>query len=377
MFVPIFLAALAFAPARASVCSQADIRKAAQALRPDRAALAKFVIVDDSDPAIPARARPVIADMKTKLAELSAAYMRCAPEGLDARTAQNDLAPLADTASPKTVDRYGQQLDIAVTRMPLHFVAINAGFNVKCATDEVVSIFEDQGGIWRERMRVQNPPYKDAAGATSDLEVKISLPDKAGDWFAVSKSVAPWCSSTWSLIRYAVLRPGADPATPHVLFHRDDSIWWGGEDFGRLSVGVQDFDLRFHAESIDPGRHNREWIRDFSVTGDQVRRMPMIALSPQDFAEEWIQSKWDDAQAWTSPAAHLKVIHDTLHAEPFAEYKSIRSCGPAVQQIEIQQTEADTSVFLTVSGSPDFTMMAVSTRSDPACRGKNLYDPAK
>jgi hypothetical protein len=379
LLVAALLTVVALAPAQAAVCSQADIQRAAEAVTSARDALGAFVIRDDSDPSIPPRAQGAIVTMKTRLAQLAGAYMRCAPEGLSANMARRELAALVHAGAPKAIDRYGQQVDVAVTRAPLHFVTVTLSFNVKCATDDVTSIFADEGGIWRERMRIRNGRYKDAAGATGGLETRISLPDNSGNWFVAAKSIAPWCSSTWSLIRYAVLRPTDDPLSPGSIFHAQDSIWWGGEDFGRLSVDIHGFDLRFHAESIDPARHSREWVRDFSVVGDTVTRTPLIALGPRDFMEEWIQSKWADARGWTLAAAapRLRKIHERLHAEPYAEYKSIHRCGRGLLQFEIRQTEAERSDYLLVSGNTDFTMMDVSPAPDRRCTGENLYDPGK
>ncbi|HEY1629901.1 MAG TPA: hypothetical protein VGF56_01205 [Rhizomicrobium sp.] len=367
--------ALALTPAEAAMCSHADIAKAARAAKSARASLTAIPLGDDIDAAIAPAARPLIANLKTLLAELATITMRCQTEYLDAPAAQRELAALAEAGEPRQIDRYGQAFSVAVTRMPLGFVTVTTGFNVKCASDEVVQIFADEGGVWRERLRIQNPPYKDAAGASSDVETRISLPDKSGRWFAVTKSVVPWCSSTWSSIRYAVLRPSDDPAHPHVLLSRSDSIWWGGGDMGRLAVDIHGFDLRFHAESIDAGRHNREWVRDFSVEGDSVKRTGLIALSPRDFAEEWIQSKWDEAKGWTASGAPLRPIHDRLHAKPYGDYRSIRACGLGLTQIEIAPDGNDASVYLLVSGGTNFTMMNVSGSSDRRCTGKNLYDP--
>ena len=366
--------ALAFVPAEAATCSHADIAKVVQDVKAARAILTAVPLGDETDPAIAPAIRTPIAVLKTQLAELGAAYMRCQTEDLDDKGAQRELSALAGASDAQRDTHYGQSLSVTVTRMPLGFVNITSSFSVKCASDAVVQIFADEGGVWRERLRIQNPSYKDAAGASSDVEVKIALPDKSGRWFAVTKSIVPWCSSTWSSIRYAVLRPTDDPSHPRVLLSRSDPIWWGGDDTGRLNVDTHGFDLRFHAESIDAGRHNREWIRDFSVEGDTVKRTPVIALSAQDFAEEWIQSQWDEAKEWTQPSAPLRPIHDRLHAKPYAEYQSIRSCGLALAQIEVLPDQSESSVFLLVSGSTNFTMLNVSAASDRRCTGKNLYD---
>ena len=367
--------------AEAAVCSKPDIAQAAAGVIAARQSLQAFRLSPPHelapDPSIPPGAQTAIVTIKARLADLVAAYMRCAAPDIDPKTARRELGALVHASMPKDVERYGDTLDVLVAQPDSHRMILNAGFNVKCANDDVTQVFALENGLWRERLRLAGGRYKDTAGATDGLEVKLSVADNDGRWFAVTKSVVPWCSSTWSGIKYSVLRPTDDPAKPRVLLNKDDFIWWGSDDFGRLQVGVHDFELRFHAESIDIGLFSREWVRHFSVEGDTVRRIPPFAKNAREFVEEWIQSPWSEAQAWTASGANLKAVHDRLHAKPNGEFQSVRRCGAVMTQIEIVNEELDTRTVFEVSGTENFTMTRVSATPDLKCSGKNLYDPNK
>jgi hypothetical protein len=199
---------------------------------------------------------------------------------------------------------------------------------------------------------------------------EVSPPDKAGKRFVVTRTVAGWCSSTWSTIRYALWRPGHDAP----LFQGSDPVWWGGEDYGRLTLGASDFEIRFHSGSVDSGRHNREWVRHFALKGDTAVRVAPVADSVQDFVEEWIQSDWKDARGWTAPALvpAVRAVHAKFHANPYGEYKSIRRCGGDTMEIELNPSGTDDSLFFQVRGTRDFRLTGLANAA--RCGGKNLYE---
>lgn len=210
------------------------------------------------------------------------------------------------------------------------------------------------------------------ADATGGLSSYVSPPDSTGRWFVVTKSIAPWCSSSWSGIRYTVLRPTANPLTPAVLLRGRDPIWFGGDDAGRLRVGAHDFELRFHAESVDRDVLVREWVRHFSVIGNRVIRIPPYAGSARDFAEEWIQSQWRTVAALTAPSIS-QTLHDKLRKVFSLRYVSVRGCGDvSLTQIAFEDEKSSKNIYLVVKG-PDFRMLAVGSTADPTCKGHNQF----
>jgi hypothetical protein len=164
---------------------------------------------------------------------------------------------------------------------------------------------------------------------------------------------------------------------PKLIYDAEDSIWWGGEDFGRLSVDKDEFDLRFHAGSIDLGINNRIWIRHFAVEGDQVRRTAPIAVSPRDFVDEWIVSPWEMARPWSKPDSRrsLELWHAQLRALGHFEYGSILQCdGTAdLYQVELDSDGPQKMFYVEMTGQPaDYQLARVATQPNPNCGGRDL-----
>jgi len=193
----------------------------------------------------------------------------------------------------------------------------------------------------------------------------------------VTKNVAPWCSSTWSEIRYQALRPGPDADHPRTLLSKADSIWWGTDRTGDLKVDAKGFDLRWRAESMDGDVHNREWIARYEVRDDRVIRVAPIAESPRDFADEWVRLRWPEAKAWTLNATHgLKPLHDALRKQHYFTYDSVRRCGDEDHiQVEVEPSGGGARhIYFQVFGKKLLQMRDVSYAADPHCKGPNLYD---
>ena len=324
-------------------------------VEPTRLALDAALPKADMATDVGAREAAAIALMKTRLRMYLAATAACGTE--DPKALQTMLAG----AAPK--------LDFTVRRFAPDLVAITASFPIQCGQDTMLSVFRHG----REVLHAQSAPYKTIAGAWDMFGYEIAPPDKAGQWFAVTKTIAPWCSSTWSEIRYAVWRPGRAPA----LFQASDTIWWGNEDYGRLSVGAKDFTLRFHSSSIDDGRHDREWVRHFEVMGDKVVRVVPFANTAMDFVEEWIRSDWKAARGWTAPAVAplVREVHTRFHAKPYGGFQSVRRCAGDTLEIAVEPGGAASSLFFQVTGTGDYQLTGLA--NTPRCTGKSIFDPDK
>ncbi len=326
---------------------------------------------DGMDTDVSPRARTAIATLKARLADLVTREVTCHadPKAIAAR-----LSSLFPPAKNTADARYASTVAFEMSRHGPDKIGIVATFSIACGEDAMLMLFQhtpDHG--WHEAMRLQSKPYDTVAGGYWSFDYRVSPPDNQGNWFVVQKNVAPWCSSTWSEIRYSVARPSQDPMQPRILLDRAESMWWGSEDFGRLSAASDGFTLRFHSNSIDSGVHNREWVRRYRVGIGAVTRRPPLAYSARDFAEEWIQSKWSDIAAWTAnPGLHS--LHDALNKTAYFDYASVYRCG-ATTWIEVTDDAArtPTSWFFLVGG-PDFRMLDVRRTAGGRCKGPNLFD---
>ena len=172
------------------------------------------------------------------------------------------------------------------------------------------------------------------------------------------------------------------------LLSNSDSIWWGNDDYGEVKVEKSQFDLRFHSASIDPGVHNRVFIHHYAVSGDTVRRIQPVAVSPRDFVDEWLNSPWKTAAGWSSVAdsetlrqAQRDFSRRNKSNTPLYEFNSVYKCSDAPTRYQVELVEATGKEFNTerpfyyqVIGDGVYTMTRVSRTPDPRCTGENLLE---
>jgi hypothetical protein len=369
------------AAARQAACSKTTTVHAAAQVIGARQSLLALPLDDGWQTDVSRDARHAIAAMKARLGDFVTAYLRCAPAAPDPEALERELSTLAHgkDALPKAANGYGAVLEFGVKRPAdePRLLTVTASFSIVCGSDAMLFVFAHDNGAWHEVLRWQSKPYRTVAGAFWSFGYAISPRDARGRWFVVTKSVRPWCSSTWSSIAYSVLRPVANRREPRDLRTASEWMWWGGEDFGTLTAGPAELDVRFHGTSIDDGVHNRLWIRHFRVVGNTLRRVQPVADSPRDFVDEWIVSSWQEASAWSlaSRAGQLRRIHRRLHRLSYFNYASVRRCldRPDHHQIELVH-EDDPPYYVHVLGRTAYELSGIATKPDPACDGKNLME---
>lgn len=374
----------------ATGCSRQSVAHTAVLALDANRTLGALPVIADKETDVSVAGRKAIAAIKDRLDAYTVAEMRCAPEKIVATDLKKLLINFAGvklpesgpvvSISPDTVS-YGGPVSFNVRVLSSDMVGVEATIGIACGGDTMLMVFERRGGTWTETLRTQSAPYKTVAGGWWTFDYGISPRDKDGRWFVVTKNLAPWCSSTWSEIRYAVLRPGTDAAHPHTLLARKDSIWWGTDRTGDLKVDARGFDLRWRAESMDDGVHNREWIAHYIVDDDHVYRTAPIAESPRDFADEWVRLDWSAAKNWTAVSAYgLKPLHNKLHKLGGFDYVSIRRCADEDHtQIEVEPVlgRDDRHVFFQVAGDKVLQMRDVSFSASALCKGPNQFDMNK
>jgi hypothetical protein len=396
----LLFSSISFAQPKAGSCSQDEVNRKAAELQLVRQRLLGLSIGDGLQTDVSPQAQAAIASMKDALGNFINVYLRCVPLQPDAAKVSKELSSLGQAFSlppgvlsseqiPADFGKFGFELsfDVKVIEKP-RLIGVAANFSIECGSDTVLLIFSRSEDLWKEALRWQKKPYKRVDGGTIAFDFGISPPDGAGQWFVVTHDVAPWCSSTWSAIRYDVLRPTTDPLRPKVLLSSSDGMWWGNEDFGTLTVEKDDFDLRFHSSSIDGGVHNRVWIRHYSVVGDTVQRTQPVAVSPRDFVDEWLISPWRQASQWSSKAAaqplshaHRVLARKVRSGSGLLEFDSIQRCSDSSNHYQVEIGEEfgpeykdARSFYFQVLGKDKFTMARVSEKPDPGCKGPNILE---
>jgi hypothetical protein len=334
---------------------------------------------------VSAAAQTLIQSLKAALGEFVTRELGCARPDIAAMELQQTLTEDAhatgldndpeDEGFARDAGNYGYALIFEVRRSAgdAQLLSVAVQFKIECGFDAMLSVFDASGGSFVERLRWQSPPYDKISGALGSFDYRISPKDPGGQWYVLAKSIPPWCSSTWSSLNYAVLRPTATPSAPRVVYHAAPALWWGGDDYGELNADAQDFEVRFHGPSKDHDQLVRPWIEHFTLKGDVVRRVPPVAESAADFVDEWIQEPWQEAVRLTDPkAANSRALHETLRARSGITYRTQRRCeSTGRQEVLAQSEDGATSYYFAVTGEADYTLRAATT-AGTLCKGTDF-----
>lgn len=359
------------------VCSAEAVKQAAADIAAPRDVIQAAVANSDLDTDLAPATSTAIVTLKKKLVALVDAQVACMTAG-KAAGAQQLEAALNASVMPTGKDAKSDDAPIrfgAVVFDDNPLLSVVAQIGIPCGSDALWLVYERDGEQRRRVLTWTSPRYERIDGARDSFQVAVSPRDAEGRWFAAAASIRPWCTSTWSTIDYAILRPGADADKPSLVLKSNDSMWWGGDDTGRLSVDAKHVELRFHGASIDTGVHNREFVRRYQVNESTATRVAPVAGSARDFVEEWIVSPWALAQQWTErkQAAALRQAHESLQAERErhepVEFGATTTCANAANttQIELRHDDSGKSTFFRVVGTSEYVMAAVSEEGDPSC----------
>jgi len=127
------------------------------------------------------------------------------------------------------------------------------------------------------------------------------------------------------------------------------------------------------------------------VSGNRVTRIPPLALAPEDFLDEWVALKWEDAAAWASSADTTKLQHwhDRLSRESRekidTEFDFVQPCKTSEKTakwqigLQLESGEHDlpgdvpAELFFTISKRDNaFYVESVDKDRPPGCPGNTL-----
>ena len=266
--------------------------------------------VGRQDPAVPAEVRPLFARLKRQLRDLVGAT-------LDAQAAESDSLPAirsalvnelaahqiaydtpeivtisGDEASLAEADAqdftYGRLQQIAIDRPAGHndLLVVTVRFAIVCGSDTSLYVFKKRDGRWSLLIALEAGEYDSISGALGEFQYAVSQPENNGDFYVVTKSVNPWCTSNWQTLRYQVLRAGPSPTQPRVILRREEPVFLGNGDSGWLALSSSGFTLEYDSWQ-GLGEIVRRHIAAYEIVGDTARRVPPLAHAPEDFLDEW------------------------------------------------------------------------------------------
>lgn len=370
------------AAAQGTTCTRAAVGSAGIAVRTARAELMAVPLSDADTLVDPATGRR-IEQTKDRLRDFVRTMMDCAPfsvepAALAAAMAQRgdgfvDAAPYDPERPPP--DRHGNLLTYEVSRIEAHpdMLAVVATLGIKCGSDSMLMLYRRSAAGWSETMVRRSEPYSEVKGGWQDLRFAVSPPDAQGNWFVATVSTTPWCTSAWQGMPYALARPGPSPDRPAVFFRGKNTIYLGNESDLLLKAERDSFEIRHDGSSLDPDILIRRHVRRYAVAGGSVRRVQPVAENVRDFVDEWVESPWTEAKAWSGNNPALASAHARLQAarhETLRGFDSVRGCSGGFIEVQFDE-QSGPNWFVLVGGGPEgpWTLERAGRRPVKECLG--------
>jgi hypothetical protein len=181
--------------------------------------------------------------------------------------------------------------------------------------DAAIYIFQGKAREWKLVLAADADFDPTGDREQIGMEYQLSPPDAHGGWFLAIAHSPPACGPTPPSLRYKILRPGPSADEPRVLFDHREPLNQKFEPPFRLQVEEDWFAVTRGRERKLDGEPGVS-ISRYEVLGEQITRLQPLALTPEDFLDEWVRLSSDEAVRWSSKSAEadLPKWHSRLNA---------------------------------------------------------------
>ena len=230
---------------------------------------------------------------------------------------------------PIGLNARGYVSDVKLTRLSLdRYLALETNVGIRCGYDQSLYIYEWIGGRWRLLFEDEQDDYieKDYRPQYF-LSVAASSPPPAPDAVAdtpappplvLTLGAPPVCVSNWHGLYTRLWRASRSDPSPKPLIDWVDSLYLGEDPaVADASLTNDDLLIEFKSNSIDGGLLVRPIVRHYLIDKkDKLKRIAPVALSPNDFVDEWLTRGWRETSNWTDAAGEKVALarwHGALH----------------------------------------------------------------
>jgi hypothetical protein len=196
--------------------------------------------------------------------------------------------------------------------------------------DSAIYVFRGIGRHWDLVLGAESDFDPTGGKDETGMQYQISPPDSSGHWFLALAHVPPSCRRAHNVLRYKVLRPGPSPDKPILLLSGRETINPFFNPAFRIKAESDWFAVtqgRVRKLDGEPGIA----VLRYDLSNSPARRIAPVALTPEDFLDQWAQMSWDDAKKWTKTSSDsgLQNWHEKLNslASDSTEIESIRHCS--------------------------------------------------
>jgi hypothetical protein len=157
----------------------------------------------------------------------------------------------------------------------------------------------------------------------------FSAADAAGNRLFLAFRHAAQCGSSWNRLFYELFRLRPDGNAAASILSGDHGISTAAGDAYRVQLMPDDLVIELKDRSIDTRVRNRTHLLHYRVTPVAIERIDPIALTPEDFVDEWLTRPWSEMTRWSSASDRdiLERWHGFLSGDSdTAEIRVVQSC---------------------------------------------------
>jgi hypothetical protein len=256
--------------------------------------------------------------------------------------------------------------------------------------DSAIYVFQGIARHWDLVLAAESDFDPAGEGDETGMQYQLSPPDSRGRWFLVVAHVPPSCRRTHNVLRYKALRPGPNLNQPISLVSGRESIDPFFQPPFQIRVESDWFAVtRGTVRKLDGDLG--VVISRYDLSDHQLRRIAPLALTPEDFLDQWAQLSWDDAKRWTKASSDsgLQEWHSRLNGltSGSTEIESVRHCpgsddGDQSWFIElsidqrVNPSMKQESLYVEVAKrGGNFLVDGVHESHPPGCMGKTALNP--
>ncbi len=227
------------------------------------------------------------------------------------------------------------------------WIQLTTRVDVSCGENSSVYLYQWSGEKWVRRFTLE---------PESPLD---SIQIDASDTLVLATGWPPVCGTAWRAYFIGLYRlAGSGQKT---LLEGTENANSEGDTSAHLEPnGMR---VEFTGESIDPVLGIRRHVLRYVIDANGVRRADPVALSAQDFVDEWVSSPWREAAAWSDPA--LGQAHDKLLKK--GQMGMVQRCSGAANVWQVSVAFAQDWKYFSVfdQGDHRYRMLGVS---DTPCK---------
>jgi hypothetical protein len=243
---------------------------------------------------------------------------------------------------------------------------LEIGVTIAFGVDGVAYLYELTNGNWRRTLSLERNQNEFGTFLSS---VHVSPVGARMDHLVVAVRTPISPAGCLHTLRYEAFR--LDPGLANPVRVLDRSHLADTCDNVYLKMEPDGFLAEFQGWAYSPAIR-RAHVLHYKMTGDQLRRVPPVALQPEDFVDEWRQATWSEAKEWTATPSHaLENWHGNL-SETFGDYEFVQRCRDVRKwQVGVSLESGESAYFLIRDfGSNAYQMLDIGPTRQLGCPGE-------